>query len=127
MFFLLVTTSTEDDGEDQLIKEYKDVVNQYLSQAYFYATNTSIIRQTYFSEYISDDTSQVFAVKNDEIYFYKPEVYNHGLDEFVIREKVATFPQIAAGNIYDLILTKKILVIYGFEEHPEASRQLQKR
>jgi len=116
VFFLLLTTTTADE-DDQLIKEYQDVVNQYLSQAYFYATNESIIRQTYFSEYQSDNQSQIFAVKNEGFYLYKPNHFNnHSLEEFILKEKVITFPQVAAGNIYDLILTKKIIIIFGFNE-----------
>ncbi|UJR15623.1 hypothetical protein I4U23_002559 [Adineta vaga] len=125
VFFLLVTTDTEKN--ESLIKEYSDVVNRYLSQAYFYATNASIIHQTYFSKYQFDDQSQIFAIKKDEFYSYKPDIYNNSLEEFVIKEKIATFPQIAAGNIYDLILTKRILMIYGFNEQQENFRQLQKR
>jgi thioredoxin domain-containing protein 10 len=117
VFFLLVTTTDEND--QQLTKEYEDVVNRYLSQAYFYATNISIIEQTYFSDYQSDDQSQIFAVKNEGVYLYKPEDYNNSLEEFIIREKIATFPQIAPGDMHDLVLTKKILVIYGFNEQKE--------
>ena len=57
VFFLLLTT-TEDDS---LVKEYTDAVNRYLSQAYFYATNASAIRETYFSDY----SPGIFAVKSD--------------------------------------------------------------
>jgi hypothetical protein len=124
VFFLLVT---EPDENDQLIKEYEDVVNRYLSQAYFYATNTSIIPETYFSNYKSDDVSQIFAIKNEEFYLYKPDVNNNSLEEFIIKEKVTTFPQIAAGNVYDLILTKKIILIYGFNDQQEVSSEIQKR
>jgi len=124
VFFLLVT---EIDENDQLIKEYEDVVNRYLSQAYFYATNTSIIPETYFVNYKSDDISQIFAIKNEEFYLYKPDVYNNSLEEFIIKEKVTTFPQIAAGNVYDLILTKKIIIIYGFNDQHEVSSEMQKR
>ncbi|CAF0994210.1 unnamed protein product [Adineta steineri] len=129
VFFLLVTTPTidEDDNNDQLRKEYEDIVNRYLSQAYFYATNTSAIIETFFSKYQFDDKSQIFAIKNEEIYLYQPHIYNNSLEEFIIKEKVASFPQIAAGNIYDLILTKKIMIIYGFNQEPEGSRRVQKR
>jgi len=103
-FFLFLTTIDEDD---QLIKEYQDIVNQYLSQAYFYATNSSIIHETYFSKY----QSQIFAIKNDGFYFYTPNnTNNDSLEEFILKEKVATFPQVAAGNMYDLVLTKKLLL-----------------
>ena len=106
VFFLLLTTN-EDDPLD---KEYTDAVNRYLSQAYFYATNSSTIRETYFAEY----SSEIFAIKTDGFYVYRAD--NSSLDEFILQEKVATFPQVAAGNMYDLILTKKIIVIYGFNE-----------
>jgi thioredoxin domain-containing protein 10 len=122
VFFLLLTTTTTMDEDDQLIKEYKNVVNQYLSQAYFYATNQSIIHQTYFSEYQFDDQSQIFAVKNEGFYLYKPNNFNnHSLEEFILKEKITTFPQVAAGNIYDLILTKKIIIIYGFSEQQKTN------
>ena len=107
VFFLLLSIDSSDVYE-RLIKEYSDVVNRYLSQAYFYATNSSIIHQKYLSEY----SSGVLAIKTDGIFPWKSN--NDSLDDFILQEKVATFPQVAAGNMYDLILTKKILVIYGF-------------
>jgi thioredoxin domain-containing protein 10 len=110
VFFLLLTTTTTPNEDNPLIKEYEDVVTRYISQAYFYATNTSIIQETFFSEY----ESEIFAIKKDGFYLYKPD--NSSLEEFILREKVATFPQVAAGNMYDLILTKKIIIIYGFDE-----------
>jgi len=116
VFFLFLITTDEDD---QLIKEYQDIVNRYLSQAYFYATNESIIQETYFSEY----HSQIFAIKNDGFYSYIPNnLNNNSLEEFILKEKVSTFPQVAAGNFYDLILTKKILIIYGFNEEQKSSK-----
>ncbi|CAF1227618.1 unnamed protein product [Rotaria sordida] len=128
VFFLLVTTTTTTTTEDdQLIKEYNDTINRYISQAYFYATNTSIIQETYFSKYKFDDQSQIFAIKKDEFYLYQRDDYNNSLEEFIIKEKVSTFPQVAAGNIYDLILTKKIIVIYGFNEQSEVTNQNERR
>ncbi len=109
VFFLLLTTNED----DPLIKEYTDIINQYLSQAYFYATNSSIIQETYFSEY----TSGVFAIKTDGFYSYRSD--NSTLEEFILQEKVTTFPQVSAGNMYDLILTKKIIIIYGFNEQQD--------
>ncbi|CAF0870409.1 unnamed protein product [Adineta ricciae] len=123
VFFLLVTKAEQDEP---LIKEYSELVNRYLSQAYFYATNASAVHQTYFSKYQLADQPHIFAIKNEEIFLYEPGRYNNSLEEFLMKEKVATFPQIAAGNIYDLILTKRILVIYGFNEQQENFRQLQK-
>ena len=106
VFFLLL--SNNDD--DPLMKEYMDIVNRYLSQAYFYATNSSIIQEKYFPEY----SSGVFAIKTDGIFPSKSD--NSSLEEFILQEKVATYPQVAAGNMYDLILTKRIIIIYGFNE-----------
>ncbi|CAF2372932.1 unnamed protein product [Rotaria sp. Silwood2] len=127
VFFLLVTTTTTITEDDQLIKEYNDIINQYISQAYFYATNISIIQETYFSKYKFDDESQVFAIKNEEFYLYKPDDYKNSLEEFILKEKVPTFPQVAAGNMFDLILTKKIIVIYGFNEQSAVTSQNEKR
>jgi len=111
VFFLLLTTTT--DENDSLIKEYEDITNRYISQAYFYATNSSIIQEIYFPEY----QSEIFAIKNDGFYLYKSNnSNNNSLEEFILKERVTTFPQVAAGNIYDLILTKKIIIIYGFKE-----------
>lgn len=108
VFFLLLTTPTNED--DSVMKEYMDIVNRYLSQAYFYATNSSVIQEKYFPEY----SSGVFAIKTDGIFPSKSN--NSSLEEFILQEKVATFPQVAAGNMYDLILTKRIIIIYGFSE-----------
>lgn len=106
VFFLLLSI----DPNEQLIKNYSDVVNRYLSQAYFYATNSSIVQQKYLSDY----SDGVLAIKTDGIF---PWQSNHSnLDDFILQKKVATFPQVAPGNMYDLILTKKILIIYGFNE-----------
>ncbi len=109
VFFLLLTTNED----DLLVKDYTDIVNRYLSQAYFYATNSSIIQEIYFSEY----SSGVFAIKSDGFYSYTSN--NSSLEEFILQEKVITFPQVSAGNMYDLILTKKIIIIYGFNEQNE--------
>ncbi|CAF3313052.1 unnamed protein product [Rotaria socialis] len=125
VFFLLVTTTMVSE-DDQLVKEYNNIINRYLSQAYFYATNESIVQETFFSNYKSDDESQIFAVKNEGVYLYKPDDYNNSIEDFIVKEKVATFPQVAAGNMYDLVLTKKIIVIYGFDESPEATSSNQK-
>ena len=125
VFFLFVTTNYNEN--DVLFNEYKNNVNQFLSQAYFYATNTSIIQQTYFSKYKTDGKSQIFAIKNEGFYLYKPIDYDHVLEHFIIKEKVATFPQVSSGNIYDLVLTKKILVIYGYTDHHETTAEIQKR
>lgn len=115
VFFFLLATSEN----DELAKEYNDIVNRYLSQAYFYATNESIIKETFFSNYIFDDQSQLFAIKNEEFYLYKPNEYNNSLDEFILKEKVSLFPEVASGNMYDLVLTKKIIVIYAFNEQSD--------
>ncbi|CAF1508340.1 unnamed protein product [Adineta steineri] len=125
VFFLFVTTNH--DENDNLFNQYKDIVNRYLSQTYFYATNVSIIQQTYFSKYKTDAKSQIFAIKNEGFYLYKPEDYNNNLDEFIIKEKVATFPQVASGNIHDLIVTKRIVIIYAFKDQHELVAQKQKR
>ncbi len=109
VFFLLLTANED----DPLVKEYTDVVNRYLSQAYFYATNASVVQETYFSDY----SPGIFAIKSDGFYSY--ESINSSLEQFILQEKVTTFPQISAGNMYDLILTKKIIVIYGFNEQNE--------
>jgi thioredoxin domain-containing protein 10 len=126
VFFFFVTTNYDDEN-DSLFNQYKDLVNRYLSQTYFYATNASIIQQTYFSKYKTDAKSQIFAIKNEGFYFYKPEDYNNNLEQFIIKEKVATFPQVASGNIHDLIVMKKIIIIYGFKEQQETVAQKQKR
>ena len=126
VFFLLITN---DEQNDELLKEYENILTRYLSQAYFYVTNDSIIQQTYFSEYSNDNNqSQIFAIKNEGFYLYKSnDINNNSLEEFILKEKVETYPQIAAGNIYDLILTKKILIIYGFNEQQQDVNQLDKR
>jgi thiol-disulfide isomerase/thioredoxin len=120
VFFLLVTTSDEDDP---LLNEYKDIVNRYLSQAYFYATNDSSIHERYFSKYKSDAKSQIFAITNEGFYLYSSDK----LEEFIIKENVPSFPQVTSGNIRDLILTKKTLIIYVFNEQQEVDNQKQKR
>ncbi|CAF1143487.1 unnamed protein product [Adineta ricciae] len=125
VFFLFVTTNH--DENDALFKQYKDIVNRYLSQTYFYATNVSIIQQTYFAKYTTDGTSQIFAIKNEGFYLYKPEEYNNSIDEFIIKEKVATFPQVSSGNIHDLIVTKRLVIIYAFKDQHEVAAQKQKR
>jgi thioredoxin domain-containing protein 10 len=125
VFFLFVTTNH--DENDNLFNQYNDVVNRFLSQTYFYATNISIIQQTYFSKYKTDAKSQIFAIKTEGFYLYKPEDYNNNLEEFIIKEKVATFPQVASGNIHDLIVTKRIVIIYAFKDQHEIVAQKQKR
>jgi hypothetical protein len=40
---------------------------------------------------------------------------------------VATFPQVASGNIHDLIVTKRIVIIYAFKDQHEIVAQKQKR
>ncbi|CAF0785104.1 unnamed protein product [Rotaria sordida] len=125
-FFMYVTTNHDDD-DDNLFNQYKNIVNQLLSQTYFYATNASIIQQTYFSKYKTDAKSQIFAIKTEGFYLYKPNDYNNNLEQFIIKEKVATFPQVSSGNIHDLIVTKKILIIYGFKDQHEIFAQKQKR
>ena len=40
---------------------------------------------------------------------------------------MATFPQVASGNIHDLIVTKKLVIIYAFKEQHEEIAQKQKR
>ena len=56
-------------------------------------------------------------MKNDGFYLYKnSNDDNNTLDDFILKEKLTTYPQIASGNMYDLILTKKIIVIFGFNE-----------
>ena len=129
VFFLFVTNNHIGDelDNDQLFNQYRDIVQRYLSQTYFYATNASIIQQTYFSKYKSDERSQIFAIKTEGFYLYKPEEYNQNLEQFIVKEKVATFPQVASGNIHDLIVTKKIVVIYGFKEQQETVAQKQSR
>ena len=77
VFFLLL--SNNDD--DPLMKEYMDIVNRYLSQAYFYATNSSIIQEKYFPEY----PSGVFAIKTDGIFPSKSD--NSSLEEFILQRK----------------------------------------
>ncbi len=125
VFFLYATTNH--DENDNLFNQYKDIVNRYLSQTYFYATNVSIIQQTYFSKYKTDAKSQIFAIKNEGFYLYKSEDYNNNLEQFIIKEKVATFPQVASGNIHDLIVTKKIVIIYAFKDQQENVAGKQKR
>jgi thioredoxin domain-containing protein 10 len=125
VFFLYVTTNYDED--EDLFKQYKDMVDRFVSQSYFYATNVSIIQQTYFAKYKTDAKSQIFAIKNDGFYFYKPEDYNNNLEQFIIKEKVAAFPQVASGNIHDLIVTRKIVIIYAFKDQQETVAQKQKR
>jgi hypothetical protein len=125
VFFLFVTLNY--DENDPLFNQYKDIVNRFLSQTYFYATNVSIIQQTYFAKYKTDTSSQIFAIKNEGFYLYKPDDYNNNLDEFIIKEKVATFSQVASGNIHDLVVTKRIVIIYAFKDQQETVIQKQKR
>jgi thioredoxin domain-containing protein 10 len=125
VFFLFVTINSIEN--DPLFNQYKDIVNRFLSQTYFYATNVSIIQQTYFAKYKTDAQSQIFAIKNEGFYLYKPDDYNDNLEEFIIKEKVATFTQVASGNIHDLIVTRKIVIIYAFKEQQEIVAQKQKR
>lgn len=118
IFFLLLITDPTTGDQDQLIKNYSESVNRHLSQAYFYATNSSSVYQQYLSEY----SSGVLAVKTDGIFPFQSS--NSSLDDFILQEKVITYPQVAAGNMYDLILTKKIIVIYGFNEKQKASSEV---
>ena len=125
VFFLYVTTDY--DEHENLFNQYKENVNRFLSQTYFYATNVSIIQQTYFSNYKTDDKSQIFAIKNEGFYLYKPEDYNNNLEQFIIKEKVATFPQVSSGNIHDLVVTKRLVIIYAFKDQQETAAKKQKR
>ena len=128
VFFLFVTVQHDvDTADDPLFKQYQDIVQRFMSQTYFYATNVSMIQQTYFSKYKSDEKSQIFAIKSEGFYLYQPDEYENNLEQFVIKEKVATFPQVASGNIHDLIVTKRIIIIYGFKEQQETVAQKQKR
>jgi thioredoxin domain-containing protein 10 len=128
VFFLFITLQHDvDTDDDPLFKEYQDIVHRFLSQTYFYATNVSMIQQTYFSKYKSDAKSQIFAIKSEGFYVYQPDDYENNLEQFVIKEKVATFPQVASGNVHDLIVTKRIVIIYGFKEQQETVAQKQKR
>ena len=128
VFFLFVTVQHDEDAiNDPLFKEYQDIVHRFLSQTYFYATNVSMIQQTYFSKYQSDAKSQIFAIKSEGFYLYQPEDYQNNLEAFVMKEKVATFPQVASGNIHDLIVTKRTVIIYGFKDQQETAAQKQKR
>ena len=124
VFFLFLTTES---ATNPLYKEYESLVQRYLSQTYFYATNVSLIHQTYFTKYKTDDQSQVFAIKSEGFYLYKPESYQNSLEEFVVKEKVATFPQVSSGNIHDLIVTKRLVIIYGFKDQQETYEKKQKR
>jgi len=109
VFFLYLTNNEN----EQLFQQYEQTVNRYLSQAYFYATNSSVIQQKFFPTY----QTEILAVKNDGFYLYKnSNDDNNTLDDFILKEKLTTYPQIASGNMYDLILTKKIIVIFGFNE-----------
>lgn len=110
VFFLYLTTLNTNENET-LFQDYQQAVNRYLSQAYFYATNSSVIQQTFFPTY----QTEILAVKNDGFYLYKNS-NDTSLDDFILKEKITTYPQIASGNMYDLILTKKIIVIFGFDE-----------
>lgn len=124
-FFLFVTLNLDDD--DELFNQYKNIVNQLLSQSYFYATNVSIIQQTYFSKFKTDAKSQIFAIKSEGFYVYNPEEYNNNLEQFIIKEKIANFPQVSSGNIHDLVVTRKIIIIYAFKDQQEQVTQKQKR
>lgn len=125
VFFIFITTNY--DESDPLFNQYKTLVNQLLSQTYFYATNVSIIQQTYFSKFRTDEKSQIFAIKSEGFYLYKPDEYNNNLEQFIIKEKVPTFPQISSGNIHDVIVTKRIIIIYGFKDQHDIKAQKQKR
>lgn len=125
VFFLYLTTNHDED--DRLFVQYKENVNRFVSQTYFYATNISIIQQTYFSKYPSDGKAQIFAIKSEGFYLYKPEEYGNSLEEFISKEKVATFPQVASGNIHDLIVTRRIVIIYAFKDQQDTPGQKQKR
>ncbi|CAF3791415.1 unnamed protein product, partial [Rotaria magnacalcarata] len=123
-FFMFVTTNYDED--DVLFNQYKSLVNQLLSQTYFYATNVSIIQQTYFSKYKTDAKSQIFAIKTEGFYLYEPDEYNNNLEQFIMKEKLPTFLQVSSGNIHDIIVTKKIVIIYGFKDQNEVIAQTQK-
>ncbi len=125
VFFLYVTTNYDED--ENLFIQYKENVNRFLSQTYFYATNVSIIQQTYFSKYKTEGQSQIFAIKNEGFYLYKPEDYNKNFEQFIMKEKIATYPQVSSGNIHDLIVTKRIVIIYAFKDQQETVAQKQKR
>jgi hypothetical protein len=58
---------------------------------------------------------------------YKPEDYNNNLEQFIIKEKVATFPQVSSGNIHDLVVTKRLVIIYAFKDQQEIAAKKQKR
>ena len=124
VFFLFVTS---EQPTDPLKGDYENLVLQYLSQAYFYATNDSLLRQTYLSEYPASNTSQVFVVKTEGIYLYEPNQFHPTLEEFIVRENVPGFPQVATGNIRDLIMTKKILIIYAFEDQRQSEDEKRRR
>jgi hypothetical protein len=44
-----------------------------------------------------------------------------------MKEKIATYPQVSSGNIHDLIVTKRIVIIYAFKDQQETVAQKQKR
>ena len=127
VFFLLVTSGTDQQQTDSVRNEYEKLVLQYLSQAYFYATNDSLIQQTYLSQHASAGESEVFVVKTEGIYLYESNQFHPNVEEFIIRENVAGFPQVATGNIRDLIMTKKILIIYAFEDQKKTDEEKKRR
>lgn len=132
VFFLFISPAQEGQIDaDPLFKDYHELVHRYLSQAYFYATNVSLIQQTYFSKYNFDGKPQIFAIKSEGFYIYPSEdqedLDRTRLEQFILKEKVATFPQVASGNIHDLIVTKRIVIIYGFKEQHDVPAQKQKR
>lgn len=128
VFFLFLTSNSFDETlTDPLFKQYNDLVQRYLSQTYFYATNVSLIQQTYFSKYQSEIKSMVFAIKSEAFYLYQSDSNQNTLEQFMMKEKVATFPQVNSGNIHDLIVTKKLIIIYAFKDQHDLFEKKQKR
>ncbi|CAF1201332.1 unnamed protein product, partial [Didymodactylos carnosus] len=127
VFFILISrqqdssqqshSENDDDhgntDDDKLIELYKDMANRYLSQSYFYATNASTIIQTYFSKY--KQPVEIFAVKSEGFYRYDPQDSHISLEQFFINEKSPTYAEVTIGNIHDMIVTRKLLIIYGYK------------
>jgi len=118
IFFLLVSTTN-----DSLATEYEDIARRYRSEVYFYATNISIDA---IGHSLTDD-SQVFSIQIDDIYRYESNSYHKTLDDFVVKERISTFPQISSSNIRDVISTKKILIIYAFDDKTGDVSSLEKK
>ena len=107
------------DENQSLNDEFKSVVDRFYTQVDFYRYND----RTPFG----DDVSQVFVIKNEQIYGYEPYDYHDKFEEFIEKENLPIFSQLSHSNIRDLIQTKKILVVYAYDEQKSDEQRLMKK